>query len=102
GMVSASIFILSRRQPLEWPMLLPAMAGSLIGTPLGILYIAPLVPALAIKITFAVVWASFGVLHLYRTREFAAADGLAAPMPRFDRGVGFLLGLSSGMTVAAI
>lgn len=102
GMVSASIFILSRRQPIEWPLLGPALVGSLIGTPLGILYVAPLVPALAIKLTFAVVWCSFGVLHLYRTREFAQAQGLADPMPRFDRWVGFALGFSAGITVAAI
>ena len=102
GMVSASIFILSRRQPIEWAMLTPALLGSLIGTPLGIVYVAPHVSALAIKITFAVVWCSFGVLHLYRTREFALAEGLADPMPRFDRWIGFLLGLGSGMTVAAI
>lgn len=102
GMVSASIFILSRRQPLEWGMLGPALAGSLIGTPLGILYVAPYVSALAIKLTFAVVWCSFGVLHLYRTREFAQAEGLSDPMPRFDRWVGFALGLSAGVSVAAI
>jgi uncharacterized membrane protein YfcA len=102
GMVSASIFILCRRQPLEWPLLGPSLVGALIGTPLGILYVAPLVPALAIKLTFAVVWCSFGVLHLYRTREFAQAEGLADPMPRFDRWVGFALGFSAGITVAAI
>ena len=102
GMVSASLFILARRQPVEWAMLRPAMLGSLIGTPLGIVYVAPEVSALAIKITFAVVWASFGVLHLYRTREFAEADGPVPAMPRFDLGVGFLLGLCAGASVAAV
>ncbi len=102
GMLSASIFILSRRQTLEWDMLGPAMLGALIGTPLGILYVAPLVSALAIKVSFAVVWASFGVLHLYRTREFCAADGLAPARPALDRPLGFALGLSCGLTVAAI
>ena len=84
GMVSASVFILCRRQPVEWAMLAPALLGSLIGTPLGIVYVAPHVSALAIKITFAVVWCSFGVLHLYRTREFARAEGLAAPIQPAD------------------
>lgn len=102
GMVSASVFILCRRQPVEWAMLAPALLGSLIGTPLGIVYVAPHVSALAIKIIFAVVWCSFGVLHLYRTREFARAEGLTAPMPRFDRWIGFAIGFSSGLTVAAI
>lgn len=102
GMVSASIFILCRRQPLEWAMLGPAMLGALIGTPLGILYVAPLVPALWIKLLFAVIWASFGVLHLLRTREFCAVDGPSAPMPRFDAGVGLLIGVGAGLCVASV
>lgn len=102
GMVSASIFILCRRLPLEWAMLRPAMLGSLIGTPLGILYVAPLVPALWIKLLFAVVWASFGVLHLLRTREFCSVDGPSAPMPRFDAAVGFSIGLGAGLCVASV
>lgn len=102
GMLSASVFILCRRQPLEWAMLGPALLGSLIGTPLGILYVAPLVPALWIKLLFAVIWASFGVLHLLRTREFCAVDGPSAPMPRFDAGVGFAIGLGAGLFVASV
>ena len=102
GMVSASIFILARRLPLEWNLLLPAMLGALVGTPLGILFIAPLVPALWIKVSFAVVWASFGVLHLYRTREFCEQHGACRPRPRLDRWLGLSLGLTAGATVAAI
>lgn len=102
GMVSASIFIMSRRQRLEWRILGGAMAGSLIGTPLGILYVAPHVPGLWIKIVFAVVWASFGLLHLYRTRGFAAAKGLASSAPTFDCSAGFLTGLVAGLTVVSI
>ncbi|MCK7593304.1 sulfite exporter TauE/SafE family protein [Pseudomarimonas salicorniae] len=102
GMVSASILILCRRQPLEWAMLGPAMLGSLIGTPLGILFVAPLVPALWIKLLFAVIWASFGVLHLLRTREFCSVHGPSAPMPRFDAAVGFGVGLGAGLCVASV
>jgi uncharacterized membrane protein YfcA len=102
GMTSASIFILCRRQPLEWPMLRWAMLGSLVGTPLGILFIAPLVSALVIKVLFAVVWASFGVLHVYRLKELARHEGLAPGAHRFDRNAGFLVGFLAGLTVAAI
>lgn len=102
GMVSASIFIIARRQPVEWPMVRWAMVGSLIGTPLGILYIAPLVPALVIKVLFAIVWCSFGVLHLYRLKELSRHEGLAPGAHRFDRNAGFLIGLLAGATVAAI
>lgn len=102
GMTSASIFILCRRQPVEWPMLRWALLGSLIGTPVGIVWIAPLVSPLLIKITFAIVWCSFGVLHLYRLRELSRHEGLAPGAHRFDRNAGFLVGLLAGATVASI
>jgi len=102
GMTSAAIFIICQRQPLEWPMLRWAMLGSLVGTPLGIFFVAPLVPALAIKVAFAVVWASFGVLHLYRLRELTRHEGLAPDAHRFDRNAGLLLGFLAGMTVASV
>ncbi|MGE3308388.1 MAG: sulfite exporter TauE/SafE family protein [Limisphaerales bacterium] len=102
GMTSASILIFCRRQPLEWVLLRWSIVGSLIGTPLGILYVAPLVPGLVIKVVFAIVWASFGVLHLYRTRQICANIGETPVAHAFDRVAGFWIGLGSGATVAAI
>lgn len=102
GMTSASIFILCRRQPIEWPMLRWAILGSLIGTPIGILYVAPQVSSLIIKVSFAVVWCSFGVLHLYRLNEIVSHEGLAPGAHRFDRNAGFLVGLLAGATVSSI
>lgn len=102
GMTSASIFILSRRQPLEWVMLRWSLLGSFIGTPLGILFIAPHVPGLVIKVVFAVVWASFGVLHLRRTNDICANIGVTPTAHRFDRNAGFAVGLLAGATVASI
>ena len=102
GMTSASIFILSRRQPLEWVLLRWALFGSLLGTPLGIFFIAPHVPGIVIKIVFAVVWASFGVLHLRRTNDICANVGETPTAHRFDRNVGFAIGLLAGATVAAV
>jgi uncharacterized protein len=102
GMTSAAIFILSRRQPLAWSMLKGAMVGSLIGTPLGIFFFAPLIPELWIKIVFAVVWASFGVLHLFRIGEISSHDGMTDFDERWDFRVGLVLGALSGCTVAAV
>jgi uncharacterized membrane protein YfcA len=102
GMTSASIFILCRRQPLEWVMLRWSLIGSLIGTPLGIIFIAPHVPGIAIKVIFAIIWASFGVLHMYRTNDICANVGETPAAHRFDRNVGFALGLLAGATVASI
>ncbi|MAM92441.1 MAG: permease, partial [Opitutaceae bacterium] len=52
GMTSATIFILCRKQPIEWPMLRWAVLGSAIGTPMGVLLLAPLVSGLFIKVLF--------------------------------------------------
>ncbi|ROQ21049.1 putative membrane protein YfcA [Marinimicrobium koreense] len=93
GMVSASIFILVRRQPLAGAMLKGAMLGALLGTPLGILVLAPLIPDLWIKMTFAVIWGSFGILHLYRIREIASHSGMTEFDEKWDQKVGFILGV---------
>ena len=50
GMTSASIYIFCSRKQLEWPMLRAALAGALLGTPLGIVYVAPLTSDLFIKV----------------------------------------------------
>lgn len=102
GMTSASIFIMARRQPLAWVMLKGAALGSLVGTIFGIVFIAPLVPSLWIKVVFAVVWASFGVLHLYRIGEIASHSGMTSPGEQWDFRVGLVVGLLSGATVAAV
>jgi uncharacterized membrane protein YfcA len=102
GMTSASIFILCRRQPLAWSMLTGSFVGCLVGLPLGIFWVAPFIPELWIKIVFAVVWASFGVLHLYRIGEIAAHDGMTEFDERWDFRVGLFIGLFSAASVAAV
>ena len=101
GMVSASIFILARRQPLAGPMIVGGMWGALVGTPVGILLVAPWVPDLWIKLVFAVIWASFGILHLYRINEIAGHTGMTEVDERWDRRVGVVLGAAAGATVVA-
>ena len=102
GMTSASIFILARRQPVAWAMLKGTMLGSLIGTPLGIWFIAPYIPGLWIKLIFAVVWASFGILHLYRIKEIASHNGMTSFDERWDFRAGCWIGLLAGGSVAAV
>jgi uncharacterized membrane protein YfcA len=102
GMTSASIYILCRRQPLEWPMLRAAMPGALLGTPLGILYVAPLASDLFIKLLFASMWCSFGLLHLRRIREITSYEGMSPHDIAFDHKVGFAVGLLGSLTVASI
>ncbi len=102
GMTSASILILCRRLPLEWPMLRAALLGALIGTPLGAIFIAPLVSDLFIKLLFASLWCSFGLLHLRHISEICGRHGVTPVQPSFDRNVGFGVGFFGALTVASI
>lgn len=101
GMTSASIFILCRRQPISRCLLLGAICGSLVGTPLGIFFVAPYVPETYVKVLFAVVWASFGLLHLFRINEIAGYVGMIETNPRWNLKFGIWLGLFAGSTVTA-
>ena len=102
GMVSAAIFIIARRQPLAWSMLKGTMLGALIGLPIGIFFLAPFIPELWIKLVFAVIWASFGVLHLYRLNEISAHEGMTEFDEHWDFRVGLAIGLFSGATIVAV
>jgi uncharacterized membrane protein YfcA len=102
GMVSASVFILVRRTPLATTMLKWACAGSLVGTPLGILFVAPHVSGLFTKLLFAVVWASFGVMHLWKANEISNFSGVIRTSNSFNRAAGLLLGFFGGGLVASI
>jgi uncharacterized membrane protein YfcA len=102
GMTSASVYILCKRQELEWPMLRAALPGALLGTPLGILYVAPLASDLFIKLLFAAMWCSFGLVHLRRINEITSYVGMTPHDKAFDHKVGFLVGLMGSMTIASI
>jgi len=102
GMVSASIFILSRRQTIAISMLKGAMLGSLVGLPIGIIFLAPYIADLWIKVLFAVVWGSFGVLHLYRIREISSHTGMTEFDERWDQRVGFSVGIFASALVVSV
>jgi uncharacterized membrane protein YfcA len=102
GMTSAGIYILCSRQELEWPMLRAALPGALIGTPLGILFVAPLASDLFIKLLFASMWCSFGLLHLRRINEIVSYQGMTPHDKAFDYKVGFTVGLLGSLSIASI
>lgn len=100
GMVSASIYILSSRRSVAWNLLRPAMVGAVVGTPLGAAFIAPVVPDLWVKLIFAVVWASFGILHLVKLRELITVQGSGDPIPNLDVPIGLVVGISGGIVAS--
>jgi len=102
GMTSASIFILAHGAAIERRFLAWAIAGSAVGTPLGVALVAPAIPETWAKMLFAVVWASFGVMHFVRIDEICAAQGIRRRGARFDRVGGLAVGLLGGACVASV
>ena len=75
-------------------MLRAALPGALVGTPLGILFVAPLASDLFIKLLFAAMWCSFGLLHLRRINEITSYEGMTPHDKSFDHKVGFIVGFA--------
>lgn len=102
GMTSASLFIFVRRQPLAWAMLRGALLGSVVGTTLGLLFVAPHVSEVVVKLVFAVAWAGFGLLHLARIGEISELSGILPLGGGRDFSLGVAVGLAAGGLVASV
>ena len=102
GMTSASVYILARRLPIAWRVLGPAMLGSVFGTPLGAIFIAPHVDDLLVKLLFAITWAGFGIAQLRLMRDLLEPEPFAHPHPNFERAAGALVGFFGGLLIASI
>ena len=97
GMVSASILIISTRQKVDWRLLRPAVVGSLVGTPIGIIMIAPLISDMWIKMSFGVLWASFGIMHLIKLRALVAEHESNERWRCHDWPIGLSIGIVGGV-----
>jgi uncharacterized protein len=102
GMTSAAIFLLTRRAPVEWALLRWTLVGSTLGTPLGAWLVAPHLQDIIVKIAFAVVWASFGLMHLVKMRSIVAAEGISKTSTSFDREIGIAVGIIGGLVASVV
>lgn len=102
GMVSASLYILSRRRPIEWRVLRPALEGSAVAMPLGMVYVTPFVGDAWVKVTFSVVYASFGLVQLARWRGIAANEGASRTRFAADPAIGYGIGFLGGLLASVI
>lgn len=100
GMVSATIYLLSAGRPLHWSLLRSGLLGALVGTPLGAAFVAPFIPDLWVKLLFGIVWASFGIMHLVKLKELVSAQGITQHWRRWDRPIGFAVGLAGGVVAS--
>jgi len=102
GMVSASIYILTRRRKLEWRILRSALVGAAVAMPAGMCCVAPYVADVWVKVLFSVVYASFGLLHMVRLREIVANAGPSRTRFSLDPAIGFVVGALGGLLASVI
>jgi uncharacterized membrane protein YfcA len=104
GMVSASIYILTRGRKVEWRILRFAMLGAAVAMPVGMSCVAPNVADGSVKILFSVVYASFGLLHLARLRDIVAHDGRSRARARIaaDPAIGLSVGVLGGLLASVL
>ncbi len=102
GMTSAAVFILASRRPLERTLLLWTLVGVTIATPLGAAFVAGRVGDVWIKMIFAVIWCSFGILHFIKMREIVSAHGVTRTTTAFDREIGLVVGVIGGLLAAVV
>ena len=80
--------------------LLAGYGGAALGLVSGTFLIVPLISDTTVKIAFACLWASFGVLTLIKNREFCSLDTIPRARPSEARNLGLLVGVIGGVTTA--
>lgn len=102
GMTSAAVFILASRRPIERTLLAWTIAGVTVATPLGAAFVAGRIGDVWIKLLFAVIWCSFGILHFVKMREIISTHGVTRTTTAFDREIGLTVGVVGGLLASVV
>ena len=102
GMTSAMIFILCRRTPIQFQMLIWSSVGAAVGLVAGTFWVAPLLSATVIKLLFSCLWMSFAVLTLAKNQEFCSLNTIPKIEQSTAMKLGLLVGVAGGITTALI
>src|SRR6185503_20140822 len=89
-----------RRSPIAAPLLRHAIVGSALGMLLGTFLVVPRISDALVKLAFACLWASFGVLTLLKNGELCALHDVPAISSRDALGFGLAVGLLGGVATS--
>jgi uncharacterized membrane protein YfcA len=101
GMGSAVMFMIGRRFRPPLRLLLGSAAGAVMGLLLGTFLIGPLVRESIVKLLFACLWMSFGLLIFAGNRELCSLKRAGPPNAASTGWIGLLAGMLGG-TIAAM
>jgi len=102
GMTSAMLFILGRKVPLPLRVLAGSTAGAAVGFGLGTFLISPYVQGSLVKLLFACLWMSFGLLTLTRNTEICGLKGKGPADASVAAWTGLAAGLIGGIIASMI
>lgn len=102
GMTSALIFLIGRKVPLPFRLLLGSTGGAALGFLLGTFVIAPNVKASLVKLLFSCLWMSFGLLTLFRNTEICGLKGKGPANVTSTELMGLAAGLIGGTLASMI
>ncbi|MBX3403125.1 MAG: sulfite exporter TauE/SafE family protein [Phycisphaeraceae bacterium] len=97
GMSSATVFLLANRSRIAWRFLAWCALGSLVTLPLTAVYVVPAVSDTSVKLLFACIWAGFGVMTLYKLRDFVRSHNVPRCRTPLDAALGLAAGLIGGV-----
>ncbi|MEO1007040.1 MAG: sulfite exporter TauE/SafE family protein [Planctomycetota bacterium] len=100
GMSSATLLILCSRKPLALRPLLWTLATATIVVPIANRLLVPVVTPAAVKLIFAVIWAGFGVMTLFKLRDLLRTHRTDMLSSRGDAIVGVCVGVVGGTAAA--
>lgn len=102
GMTSAVLFAIGRKVRLPVRLVLGSTAGAGVGLLVGTFLIAPHVQESMVKLLFACLWMSFGLLILVGNRDICGLKGAGPSNIPNTEWVGLLVGLVGGLTASMI
>jgi len=102
GMTSAMLFIMARKVPLPYRLLLGSTGGAAVGFLVGTFLILPHVQSPLVKLLFSCLWMSFGLLTLARNSEICGLKGKGPLNVPATEVVGLVAGLMGGLLASMI
>jgi len=102
GMTSALLFLVGRKVPLPFRLLMGSTGGAAVGLLLGTFLIGPNLQSSLVKLLFSCLWMSFGLLTLARNTEICGLKGKPPLNVPSTEVMGLAAGLVGGLLASMI
>ena len=102
ALTTGTTYILCRKLYVDWPVVRSTVAGTVIGTPLGLVFLAPQFSSILTISFYAIVWGSFGLAALLWLRDRPAQHFPPHKPSRMLQKTAFACGLLGGLGLSSI